>query len=204
MDKVDKTYYINLEKRKDRDDHINEEFKKISFDKYTRFNAVETSFGGLGCALSHIGVLEQLEKDEVEVGMILEDDAEFLVPRDVIDGYIELFMKDDKAEVLLLGYSDFKSIEYNELFRRGLRICTTSCYLVKNSIIGKLKECFEKSSIGLKDVKNSRDFRYSQNAIDQHWHELQQTNIFIIPKMRCVKQYGTYSDIVDKYVDRKF
>lgn len=202
MDKIDKTYYINLEKREDRNDHMIEEFKKINFDNYTRFNAIETSFGGLGCALSQIGVLEQLEKDEVEVGMILEDDAEFLVPRDVIDGYIELFLKDEKAEVLFLAYDDMKSVEYDSIFRRGLRVCTASCYLVKKSIIGKLKECFERASLGLKDVKSSRDIRYSQNAIDQRWYGLQQTSIWLIPKMRCVKQYSSYSNIVEKYVHR--
>ena len=85
------TYYINLDKRLDRRQHIEAQFAKIGFSNYVRFPAIETEHGGVGCALSHVKILEEIQRNGSEVAMTFEDDAEFLEPREVIDSYAERF-----------------------------------------------------------------------------------------------------------------
>jgi GR25 family glycosyltransferase involved in LPS biosynthesis len=55
---IDKIFYINLEKRKDRREEIEKELNTFGL-YYERFEAIETpGFGILGCGLSHLSVLK--------------------------------------------------------------------------------------------------------------------------------------------------
>ena len=59
---IDKIIYINLERRKDRKEHIENVLNKYDL-QYERFEAIQTEgFGILGCGLSHLQVLKIAKK----------------------------------------------------------------------------------------------------------------------------------------------
>ena len=47
-------FYINLDERNDRMVHCEEELKKIGLDRPSRFSAIKTKVGIVGCGLSHL------------------------------------------------------------------------------------------------------------------------------------------------------
>jgi len=76
MEYIDAILYINLEHRKDRNEHILNEIHKICTDnsKIHRIDAIKNDNGALGCGLSHIKALEYAVKNEWKTVLILEDD----------------------------------------------------------------------------------------------------------------------------------
>jgi GR25 family glycosyltransferase involved in LPS biosynthesis len=54
-------FYINLETRPDRKEHIEKQMKLIGI-KATRFNAIRLQNGALGCSMSHLKILENAKK----------------------------------------------------------------------------------------------------------------------------------------------
>ena len=195
MDLINKTYYINLDHRKDRKEHLTKEFQRIGFDNFERFPAVHCNFGALGCGLSHLSILKKfLEDPEIEIGMIIEDDAQFLVDREKIDEYIKNFKEDPDSDILCLGFGSYDQVPYNSQFHRSLNLQTTSCYVVKKKFIPILIENISESCQLL-----SKSFNM-ENSIDIYWKKLQKNYIFLIPKEKVVKQYPSYSDIIKRYV----
>ena len=102
LNKVDKSFFINLDRRVDRLDHIN---KNLPFDS-DRFSAIDAvnlklnekveklfhqsldklTKAEIACALSHYKLWKKLTKDESsENYLILEDDVVFK------DGFVELW-----------------------------------------------------------------------------------------------------------------
>ena len=81
MEKVDQIYYINLEHRTDRKEHIENEIKKIdpNLKKTTRIEAIKHKQGGIGCGMSHIKVLEDAIEKNYHNIIVLEDDFKFTV-----------------------------------------------------------------------------------------------------------------------------
>ncbi|MGE9552020.1 glycosyltransferase family 25 protein [Erwinia amylovora] len=78
-DFIDKVVYINLKKRTDRNESMQKELRSVGVpeEKIIRFEAVEREKGGMGCTLSHAGVLEMAECNQWPNVLILEDDMMF-------------------------------------------------------------------------------------------------------------------------------
>lgn len=77
---VDKVVYINLDSRSDRRDIMARFFEdaKIPLEKVVRFSAVQDPSNGiLGCAKSHIGVLNMARENGWNSVLVLEDDLEW-------------------------------------------------------------------------------------------------------------------------------
>ena len=70
------TLYINLNKRPDRKDHI--ENQLVGFKEVQRIEAIETTNGYFGCVLSHIKALETAKSKNYDEVFIVEDDFEFV------------------------------------------------------------------------------------------------------------------------------
>lgn len=216
MDKLTSCVYINLDSREDRKENIIKQFDKINFTNYQRFSAIKTSFGGLGCCQSHRNVLEiflenyynnnsniNLNTNNI-VLMILEDDAEFIVPRKTIDYYIEEFIKDESSYGMSLGFNPHIIHEYNDIFYRSLFIATASCYLIKIQLVPLLIDIFNESEKHLLLVKNENDPNYHKYAIDQYWTKLHREYLWLIPKKKCVEQYQNYSNIHNQIMSTRF
>lgn len=179
-------HVINLERRSDRWTLFQQNFQKYSVP-YLRFSAIEDKNGALGCAKSHCAVL-QAQKD-LPFAFVAEDDATIQSSfKDVVLEFMET-----SADVLLLGYNTRIFKPYQGSFFRVMNSLTTSCYVVRNSMIPSLLACFEKCIL---DMSTGR-----QNPIDLEWQSLQKTFTFIVPKRRLVIQRESFSDIERKMVN---
>ena len=82
---VDKLYYINLDYRKDRKEHIEKELRKLNpiGDKIYRIPGIFHEIGALGCGLSHIKALDHAIENNYQRIAIFEDDFKFFDKKSV-------------------------------------------------------------------------------------------------------------------------
>jgi len=191
--------YINLDKRPDKKEYIIGQFEKLGVKNYERFPAITHSFGGIGCAQSHKKILDDFVDNNPnnKLLMVAEDDATFLVSKVILDKLINDFSKSN-ADILCLGFDSYAEMDYSGLFKRTINTTTSTCYVIKKEFAKLLAINI---SEGIKIMEQSIN-NYHIGAIDQYWKKLQTTNVFLIPKIRAVKQLPSYSDIVNKFVDR--
>ena len=195
MDKIDKIVYINLDHRTDRNEQIINEFKKINIEKYQRFPAIKRDFGSLGCGLSHVAVLTDFASDDqLQIGMIIEDDAQFQINRQTLDTYIEEFIKDTRSVVLCLGFNARNIQPYNNHFYRTCDTQTTSCYVIKKAFVNTLLSNLSEACDNLASISD-RSHAVGNYSIDIYWKRLQHDHIYLIPRQRAVIQRASYSDI---------
>ena len=72
-------FYINLDSRPDRKQHIENQLTTIGVHA-ERFKAIKLTNGALGCSMSHLKILEMAKKNAWSHVLIMEDDIKFLKP----------------------------------------------------------------------------------------------------------------------------
>jgi glycosyl transferase family 25 len=186
-------YYINLEHRKDRNDHIKAELDKMRL-KYKRFNAIKHECGAVGCSRSHLEVLKLAKKQNLKNVLILEDDFEFLVNKQTFWNEIRTFYKKElDYDVLMLSYNIRKSTPFNNQLLKLLEVQTTSGYIVNQKFYDVLIKVLEDSIPLLESTRNEPIY-----AIDQIWKTVQPQNKWYAFKKRIGRQMKSYSDITKK------
>lgn len=191
--------YINLESRKDRNIQMINEFNKLDLINYSRFDAVNNNNGALGCSLSHKFVIEQWYAKKSRLLMICEDDASFNGDLNELEILLSNFYQDDRLDVLCLGYNHFNQQHYNDLFYLTSDTVTTSCYVLKPH----MKEILINNiNLSIKLLRCGIDTQYKV-GIDQVWTLLQKKYFFVIPKKRFAYQRESFSNISNKYANRK-
>ena len=201
-------YFINLDHRTDRLAFIESEFARLSIKGAIRVPAILESKGAIGCLKSHILALEQdLSTDRCI--WICEDDIQFKVSREDLDLYIREFME-SSADILCLGFASRHDIEYSEHLRQSFDLQTASCYLVKSQFKSVLCD-FWKANLHSYETNEKNPYKDYFDDLSVHkgeyictdmsWKVLQQSYIFVIPKVRCVVQRPGFSDIEKNYVD---
>jgi glycosyl transferase family 25 len=75
-------YYINLDKRPDRKEHLKNELTSVGYDRahVHRLSAVPQQDGAYGCMLSHIAVLTKIAQGDAPFAIVMEDDYTFFDP----------------------------------------------------------------------------------------------------------------------------
>ena len=73
-------FYINLEHRIDRKEHVEKELLNIGLKEVQRFNAIKMENGAIGCSMSHLRILQDAQKNNLDHILIVEDDISFLDP----------------------------------------------------------------------------------------------------------------------------
>ncbi len=207
MDRIDKFFYINLDKRKDRYKEINNELRNVlDEDEYTdkveRFPAIYNKNGAIGCSLSHLEVLKIAKKRNYKNIIIFEDDFEFLIDRETFRSSIENVFKlvDEenlKFRVIMLSYNALQKEDYNYLLDKTTNVQTASGYLVSSSIFDELIEIIE---YGVKQLENTGE--HWNYTIDQIWKRLQNKEWYIF-KNRIGKQRAGFSDLGQQWSDNK-
>lgn len=199
MIKVDKLYYINLDRRLDRREHIENVVSKINVGNKSRISAFDfPKNGSYGCALSHISVLEDAIKNDFDNIIILEDDFEAYDIDILNKSLFDFFESDISYDVLMISSNiiKYKKIDMLNIIRidEGQ---TASGYCVNKKFINKLLINFKESSNFLKDNEQNK-YRW---AIDQNWKSLQKDNIFLSFYPQLGKQIYSFSDIEERNVD---
>ena len=205
MDKVDKVFYINLDKRKGRRKQIEEELTtKFLYNNAERFPGIPYEPGIYGCTMSHICLLRKMILNGWETMMVFEDDAKLLTSREEIDKHINVFLEDNTLDILCIGNSCGDNIPYNELMNRCFNTQTTSCYVIKKKFVKTLLECyFGNPEESMTYPADSNDLGNHIGYIDTSWFPLQKTHYFMMPKIRQVLQRPSYSDIIHRMADYK-
>jgi len=187
-------FYINLEKRPDRNKHAYNELSKLDIIP-NRLNAIEHPIGIIGCALSHIKVINEAKKYNWDYVCVFEDDI-------VIKNVNLLKRKVNKLidtdfDVLMLGGNNFGGQKIDNNLLKVEQCFTTTAYIIKkhyySTWLDNLKE-------GLNILKRTDDRQYS---LDQHNHILQKKDNWYLLIPICIIQRKGYSDIENEETDYK-
>ena len=180
LDDIKNVFYINLEHRTDRKEHIENELLKLGLTG-TRFNAIKMKNGAIGCSLSHLKILEQSTKNNLDHVLILEDDITFL-DSELFKNQINKFLQlhDNNWDVILFAGNNmppYKNID--DTCVQVTRCQTTTGYLVNGHYIDRLASNVK---IGLTNLLNNPT-KHPIYAIDKFWFTLQNTDrwYLIIP-----------------------
>ena len=152
MENIAKIIYINLDKRPDRREAMEQEFVKmgIPLEMVTRFPAVYNPLNGLGCLRSHLEVLKLAKEKQYENVWIMEDDFTFTVDMEYVDKTLkQLFTKNPPFESAMFAYihkqdpiPPIDKVKYPNIFRI-VESQTASSYLVKQHFYDNLINLFE-------------------------------------------------------------
>jgi len=196
MDKIAKTIYINLERREDRRQEIEQELAQFGLSG-ERFNAIAKKPGIVGCGLSHLAVLKNAQEAGWENVLILEDDFQFLVPKETLNQQLQAFWDlNIPWDVLMLSYNIKASAPYNDLVGRVTEAQTASGYIVNWSFYPKLIDTLSHAIPLLEST--GQHWHY---ANDQCWKKLQPTSQWFYFMTRLGKQRGSFSDNSNQYMD---
>ena len=181
---IDQVVYINLQHRTDRREQIENELSIVASEKLQRFNAIKHDNGRIGCAMSHIAVLDLAIQNNWNNVLILEDDMKW----DKKDGF-ELLknLALNPYDVIVLGGT---YVTYDINTYKLTKTLTTTAYLVHNHYFQTLRDQFSNCLT-------------NNNPIDKEWNLLiKADNWFIVQPNLCVQRTG-YSDIEKKHVNYK-
>lgn len=173
-----KCYYINLDKRKDRDEVF---LKQKTPYEWERVSGIDTKPGWIGCRESHLKVLSRVKG----VTLIAEDDCLFLRPWSVFDSAVKQLPAD--WDILYLGATLTRDIErYSKNLYRLRGGYSNTAILHHSDRVAKY-------------VLDRRDDIVRMDMFMVH--EVQpRFNCFIIDPMFACQQRG-YSDILHKHFD---
>lgn len=201
------TLYINLEHRTDRKAHVEKEMQKMGITA-TRFNAIKTKNGAVGCSMSHLACLQMAKANGWPQVFIAEDDICFSNP-DLLLSQINAFLSDSDLEqcdtdqqhswdVLLVAGNNAPPFEPIGNYCVRVRNCrTTTGYIVQQHYYDTLIDNFKGGLQGL--IKAPHD--KPNFACDMYWMRLQAIDKWYLIVPLTVYQLEGYSDIEERHTD---
>jgi glycosyl transferase family 25 len=192
-------FYINLEHRLDRKEHIEGQLLKIGFNNFERFNAIKMENGAVGCSMSHLKLLQQALKEKLDHILIVEDDILFMDP-ELFKTQLDKFLKKmgSNWDVVLLAGNNMPPYEtIDDTCVKVSRCQTTTGYLVNGNYIEKL---MNNVKMGLTNLLREPE-KHAHYAIDKHWFALQSLDNWFLITPLTVVQREDYSDIEKKVIN---
>lgn len=202
-----KGYYINLEDRKDRLDAFQQEQQANPWlSQIRRFEAIrEEDNGHLGCAKSHVRVLEMLLDEEHPDDQLLgvfEDDLQIINNQTASEFFQAIARLPEGWEVLVVTPM-WPVMEIGtpphytkEGFVRVVEAQTTTGYILRKATIPILLGCFRNSVKRLQEGE-----KCETSSIDQNWKLCQRRMKFLAYQRSFATQRAGYSTICGKEVD---
>jgi GR25 family glycosyltransferase involved in LPS biosynthesis len=196
-------YYINLDHRKDRLQHIENQINDFCGDDNSHIERVRIQglhtpgFGILGCGYSHIKALESFLKSAHNICIIFEDDFVFTQNISTCRHMIRRFLSDMQSnwDLAMLSSNTIKSVYYNEYLDKCIDAQTTSAYMITRQFAVKLLQNFKEGICGLEATRHVPIY-----AVDMYWKLLQPTSMWFIFKPKLGIQMPSYSDIEQRHV----
>jgi glycosyl transferase family 25 len=184
-------FYINLQSRPDRKQHVENQLKNIGIHA-ERFNAIKLKNGALGCSMSHLKLIETAKENNWEHILIVEDDILFTDPSLFVNQFNTFLSKHKYFDVILIAGNNlppYKKID--DTCVQVTRCQTTTGYLVKNHYYDTLINNYKKGILELMR-EPSKHVLY---AIDKYWFRLQEIHKWYLIVPLTVVQREDYSDI---------
>jgi glycosyl transferase family 25 len=203
MEYIDAVFYINLESRPDRKDHLLHEVQKLcDSTKLHRIDAVWHKNGALGCTLSHIKTLETfLENTDWNTCIVLEDDYTFRSSdlqhnNHLLRTVFENFPEWDCCMLAAGRHGLLAKNTADDHIKKVVSAQTSSGYCVTRKFAPTL----------LANLRESRDSmitrgRCHDNCLDQHWKKIQPKSNWYLIYPTLGYQYGNYSDIEEGFTN---
>lgn len=186
-------FYINLESRRDRKEHVEKQLDIIHMkNKVERFAAIRMTNGAIGCSMSHLKCLEIAKKKNWDNVFICEDDIEFLQPEMFVSQLNGFLSSNATWDVILLAGNVAGTTRNHDIFSVRVSKCqTTTGYIVNkhyyDTLINNIKE-------GIEHLMREPHL-HTIYAIDKYWFHLQDTDYWYIIIPLSVIQREDYSNI---------
>ena len=203
---IEKVYYINLDKRTDRKEHmigVVLPFLNVKENDVKRISAVDTTHSptlskrATGCTLSHLKALNDAIDNNYSHFMVLEDDFIPIISSSEFETRINrLFADFLDFDVCHLAYNAKHGTvkKINDIFMTGEGIQTMSGYIMNINFCNQIKPVWENS---VKMLQNGG--HHSKYALDMAWKPYQKFDRWLLT--RCGKQLKGFSDLVGKNVN---
>ena len=191
------SFYINLNIRPDRKKATEYQLSRIGIEA-TRFEAIRTQNGRVGCSISHLKCIEHAKKNGWDHVLFCEDDISFLDP-ELFKTQLNFFLENHYDwDVLLLAGNNVPP--YTQIDKSCIKVrhCqTTTGYIVKAHYYDTLIQNIREGILNL-TVNPDEHVKY---AIDKNWLKLQKIDNWYLIIPLTVVQSANYSDIECKCVD---
>jgi GR25 family glycosyltransferase involved in LPS biosynthesis len=194
IETIKHVFYINLELRTDRKQHVEQQLASIGINA-TRFNAIKLANGAIGCSMSHLKCLEIAKHNNWEHVMIVEDDILFL-NTELFKNQLNKFLKKQaNFDVVLIAGNNVPPYQkIDDSCVKVYRCQTTTGYVVQrhyyDTLISNIREGIQKL------MKNPE--QHVLYAIDKYWFKLQQKDNWYLITPLTVTQREDYSDIEER------
>lgn len=193
LSEINHVFYINLDYRVDRKQHVEHQLKNIGLNRVSnRFNAIKLTNGALGCSMSHLKCLEMAKAYGWDHIMIVEDDITFLNPALFVE-QCNSFLKNHKDwDVLMIGGNvipPYRPVDSSCI--KVINSQTTTGYIVLQHYYDIL---IENIRAGMNKLMLDPE-KHVLYAIDKYWFELQEKHSWYLIIPLTVTQRDDYSDI---------
>jgi glycosyl transferase, family 25 len=193
----DKIYCVNLDKRKDRWEQVQKEFKKHNLN-VERFSAIEGNpdniptkivSGHVGCVLSHYNIIKKAEEENLEQILILEDDVVF---DENLQEKFKMFITQTPKDWDMLYFGGNHNHEplkkISENVYKVHNTYTTHAYAIRKSVFPVVLKMFPKLS----------------HEVDVMYSVLQRSFECFVFRPHIAWQRDGYSDILEREVNYDF
>jgi glycosyl transferase family 25 len=192
-------FYINLEHRTDRKEHVSGQLTNLGLQGVERFNAIKMANGAIGCSMSHLKILQNAVQNNLDHVLIVEDDITFLKP-EIFKQNFENFLQrnGNNWDVILLAGNNMPPYDtVDDVSIKVKRCQTTTGYLVNGHYIKKL---MENVKMGLSHLIH-KPASHTMYAIDKFWFLLQAVDRWFLIIPPTVVQREDYSDIEKRHTN---
>jgi len=184
-------FYINLETRPDRKQHVEEQLQNIGISA-ERFNAIRLQNGAIGCSMSHLKCIEIAKEKGWLHLVVVEDDILFLNPELFKNQLNKFLLNHKKWDVILIGGNNIPPYtKIDDTCVKVERCQTTTGYIVNGHYFDILINNFKEGITKL--ISSPKDHFYF--AIDKYWFQLQQRDYWYLIIPLTVTQREDYSNI---------
>lgn len=203
-------YQINLDHRTDRWDECIRNHQAMGFQDgdIRRVSAcIDAQFGLIGCTKSHIKAMtEFFITENAEYCLVLEDDFDFLIPRQELEARLDLVaQKAPDFDVIMLSGTHVLSLGVGlPLVEKVMDAQSACAYLLKRDYVPKLLACFLNSARKLEIYREHTAARGAFTywyGLDMMWKHLQREDKWYIFNPVLGVQRPSFSDIEGKHTD---
>jgi len=198
MEHIDRVFYINLDKRPDRNISIQYELSRMGIPshKIERFSAFE--YGQIGCAMSHKRVLQIAQERGYKNIFIFEDDFQFTVSSDQFKKELSTFFEKSYSrnfQVLMCNYLCKKCVPLDSQLSIARQCSDASAYLANYTVFAPLIQTLEEGNRLLSET--GEHWNYMN---DQIWKRLQDdgTNKWFMLNKPVGKQSDSQSNLANQ------